>query len=231
SMNRSGAVNPTFLPSPWAVARRGWELVAGSGLWPDVGISVFRVTVGFLAAAALAAPLGVLAGAFGLAEGLLVPLCEFIRYMPASAFIPLVMVWAGIGELAKIIIIFIGTFFQLLLMVVDDTRRVPGEFLQAAATLGASRWQSLRHVLLPGLAPHLWDTLRITLGWAWTYLVVAELVAANSGLGFRIMKAQRFLQTDVIFVGILAIGLMGLASDWAFKLARRRLFPWAEGGA
>ena len=159
-------------------------------------------------------------------QALLEPLTDFIRYMPAVAFIPLVMLWVGIDEGAKVAIIFVGTFFQMVLMVAEDVRRVPMAQIEAAQTMGASTREVVEKVILPSAKPALLDTLRVTMGWAWTYLVVAELVAANSGLGFAILKAQRFLQTDKIFAGILLIGLIGLAIDQLFRLAHRKAFPW-----
>jgi NitT/TauT family transport system permease protein len=159
-------------------------------------------------------------------QALLEPLTDFIRYMPAVAFIPLVMLWIGIDEGAKVAIIFIGTFFQMVLMVAEDVRRVPMAQIEVAQTLGASRCEVIEKVIIPSAKPALLDTLRITMGWAWTYLVVAELVAANSGLGYAIIKAQRFLQTDKIFAGILLIGAIGLAMDQAFRLLHRLAFPY-----
>jgi NitT/TauT family transport system permease protein len=159
-------------------------------------------------------------------QALLEPLTDFIRYMPAVAFIPLVMLWVGIDEGSKIAIIFIGTFFQMVLMVAEDVRRVPMAQVEAAQTMGASRRELIEKVILPSAKPALLDTLRVTMGWAWTYLVVAELVAASSGLGYSILKAQRFLQTDKIFAGIMLIGIIGLVTDQAFRWAHRRAFPW-----
>ena len=126
-------------------------------------------------------------------------------------------------------IIFIGTFFQMVLMVAEDVRRVPMAQIEAAQTMGATRREVLEKVILPSAKPALLDTLRITMGCAWTFLVVAELVAANSGLGFAILKAQRFLQTDKIFAGILLIGCIGLAIDQLFRLLHRKAFPWMHG--
>jgi NitT/TauT family transport system permease protein len=146
--------------------------------------------------------------------------------MPAVAFIPLVMLWVGIDEGSKVSIIFIGTFFQMVLMVAEDVRRVPAAQIEAAQTMGATRGEVVRLVILPSAKPALLDTMRVTLGWAWTYLVVAELVAANSGLGYAILKAQRFLQTDKIFAGIILIGLIGLVTDQMFRLWHRKAFPW-----
>lgn len=219
-------VNPVFLPQPHRVLVEFFRLLGTEEYWSHIGMSVFRVGAGFLLACFLGIPIGIFAGTFRAGAALIEPPMEFIRYMPAVAFIPLVMVWAGIGEWAKILLIFIGCFFQLVLMVADVTRRVSADLLQASFTLGASRWQAVDTVLLPAIRPELMTTLRIILGWAWTYLVVAELVAVNSGLGYAIMKAQRFLNTEQIFVGIIVIGLLGLVSDRIFALLQKRLFPW-----
>ncbi|GAX89849.1 ABC transporter permease [Effusibacillus lacus] len=229
-LSYSQAVDRTFLPTPDHVFQTFIKQVQTEEFWKHVGISVYRVGMGFLLACAIGIPLGILAGAFRFAEAVIVPATEFIRYMPATAFIPLIMVWAGIGETAKIMVIFIGSFFQLVLMVADNTRAVSNDLLQSSYTLGATEFQVVTRVLLPALMPDLMNTLRLIMGWAWTYLVVAELVAANSGLGFSIMKAQRFLNTDVIFVGIFVIGFLGLLTDRMFALANNRLFPWTEGG-
>ncbi len=221
----SGVVEPVFMPTPQAVLVRlgdWWE----AGLLGDIGISTLRVVSGWALSALIALPLGVLIGSFRSMQALLEPLTDFIRYMPAVAFIPLVMVWVGIDEGAKVAIIFIGTFFQMVLMVAEDIRRVPQAQVEAAQTLGATRRELVEQVLIPSAKPALLDTLRVTMGWAWTYLVVAELVAANSGLGYAILRAQRFLQTDTIFAGIIVIGLIGLATDQLFRFAHRKAFPW-----
>jgi NitT/TauT family transport system permease protein len=155
------------------------------------------------------------------------PLLEFARYLPAVAFVPVVLLWAGIGEASKIVVIWIGTFFQMVIMLSDDVARVPMPQIEAARTLGANGREVVLRVLAKSAMPAMFDTLRVTLGLAWTYLVVAEIVAANSGLGYAIMKAQRFLQTDRIFVGIIVIGVIGLATDQFLRWLHRRLFPWA----
>jgi NitT/TauT family transport system permease protein len=219
-------VNPVFLPTPGAVVKTFADLLGTQAYWHHIGISVFRVTSGFVLACLVAIPLGLVAGTFRIGEAFLEPPMEFIRYMPAVAFIPLIMVWAGIGEWAKILLIFIGCFFQLVLMVAADTRQVSKELVQASFTLGATRWQAIQTVIIPAVQPRLLNTMRLMLGWAWTYLVVAELVAVNSGLGYAIMKAQRFLNTDQIFVGIIVIGLLGLISDRIFAFLNKRMYPW-----
>jgi NitT/TauT family transport system permease protein len=221
-----GAVNRVFLPTPLDVARRIGTWFREDDLLGDVQISCYRVIAGWAISALLALPLGLLIGTYRTVQALLEPLTDFIRYMPAVAFIPLVMLWIGIGEGAKIAIIFIGTFFQMVLMMAEDVRRVPMAQIEAAQTMGATRAEIIESVIIPSAKPALLDTLRITMGWAWTYLVVAELVAANSGLGYAIIKAQRFLQTDEIFAGIILIGLIGLAMDQMFRLVHRLAFPW-----
>ncbi len=221
-----GGLDPVFLPAPLQVLTKTWTWLTETGLLDDMGISAYRVVTGFLLSAVIALPLGLFIGSYRAVQALLEPLTDFIRYMPAVAFIPLVMLWVGIGEGSKIAIIFIGTFFQMVLMVAEDVRRVPAAQVEAAQTMGANRSELIEKVIFPSAKPALLDTLRITMGWAWTYLVVAELVAANSGLGYAILRAQRFLQTDTIFAGIIVIGLIGLVTDQFFRLAHRRAFPW-----
>ena len=225
-VSSGSAVDKVFLPGPVDVFNRLVSWFAEDDLMDDVWISVYRVGMGFLLSAVIALPLALLIGTFRPVQAMLEPLTDFIRYMPAVAFIPLVMLGVGIGEGSKIAIIFIGTFFQMVLMVAEDVRRVPAAQVEAAQTMGASRAELIEKVILPSAKPALLDTLRITMGWAWTYLVVAELVAANSGLGYAILRAQRFLQTDTIFAGIIVIGLIGLATDQLFRLAHRKAFPW-----
>lgn len=221
-----GSVNRVFLPGPVDVLQRTATWFSNDHLIDDILISSFRVTAGWALSALIAIPLGLLIGSFRVVQALLEPLTDFVRYMPAVAFIPLVMLWVGIDESAKVAIIFIGTFFQMVLMVAEDVRRVPMAQIEAAQTMGATRCEVIEKVIVPSAKPALLDTLRITMGWAWTYLVVAELVAANSGLGYAIIKAQRFLQTDKIFAGIVLIGAIGLAMDQAFRLVHRLAFPY-----
>ena len=223
---RYAGVDTVFLPEPLTVLTKTYAWFNEGGLMTDMGISIYRVVGGFALSAVLAIPIGLFIGSFRAVQALLEPLTDFIRYMPAAAFIPLVMLWVGIEESAKIAIIFIGTFFQMVLMVAEDVRRVPQAQVEAAQTMGANRRELIEKVILPSAKPALLDTLRVTMGWAWTYLVVAELVAANSGLGYAILKAQRFLQTDTIFAGIILIGLIGLLTDQGFRWLHRRAFPW-----
>ena len=225
-LSGSGLMDKIFMPGPLDVLSRVYTWFSKDRLFNDIWISTYRVVVGFALSAVLAIPLGLMIGTYRPVQALLEPLTDFIRYMPAVAFIPLVMLWVGIDESSKIAIIFIGTFFQMVLMVAEDVRRVPITQIEAAQTMGAARGEIVSLVIFQSAKPALLDTLRITMGWAWTYLVVAELVAANSGLGYSILKAQRFMQTDKIFAGIILIGLIGLAIDQLFRMLHRKSFPW-----
>jgi NitT/TauT family transport system permease protein len=216
-----------FLPSPIDVWNNGVELARDGVLWDDTRTSFLRITIGFAISTAMALPIGILIGSYRAAEAAIEPSVDFIRYMPAVAFVPLSIVWVGVDETQKWLIIWIGTFFQQVLLVMDNVKRVPREYVDIGYTLGMKDHTVLRRVVLPASAPAIWDTLRITLGWAWTWLVVAELVAATDGLGHRIVVAQRYFQTETIFLGILIIGVLGLIMDQVMKFAGRRIFRWA----
>lgn len=221
-----GWVDNVFLPAPVDVLLRLRDWLFADDLLNDIGVSIGRVSGGFALAAVLALPLGVMIGTYAPVRALLEPLTDFSRYLPAVAFIPLILLWVGIDESAKVAVIFVGTFFQMVLMIAEDIARVPNAPVEAARTMGATNGEIVQHVLIPAARPAMLDTLRANMGLAWTYLVVAELVAASSGLGFAILKAQRFLQTDKIFAGILLIGLVGLLTDQAFRWLHRRCFRW-----
>jgi len=226
----SGFISPTFLASPLQMLKAGWGLLTQFGFAKDIGMTVWRVLGGFVIAAALAVPLGVMMGAYKPVEAFFEPFVSFARYLPASAFIPLLILWAGIGEAQKLAVIFIGSFFQLVLMIavsVGNTRR---DLVEAAYTLGAGDRGIVTRVLLPSSAPEIAETLRMVLGWAWTYVIVAELIGASSGIGHMITDSQALLATDQIIFGIIVIGVFGLVTDLAFKALNRKLFPWAQLG-
>ena len=223
-----GLVDPLFLPSPGRVFQAGVDLFAELGFTADILNSVYRVMLGFIVAALIGVPLGLFMGTFKVAEAVTEPVVGFIRYMPASAFIPLFILWLGIGDIEKIAIIFVGSFFQLVLMVAVVAKNVHKDMLETAYTLGAKRFQVIWKVLLPASLPGIVDTLRIIVGWAWTYIIVAELVASASGIGYMIISAQRMLRTGNIIFGILTIGILGLITDYFFKWIYNRLFPWVE---
>jgi NitT/TauT family transport system permease protein len=225
-----GYVQKTFLADPLTMVRSGWTLLTEMGFIGDIGMTVWRVLGGFVIAALLALPLGVLMGAYKPIEAFFEPFISFARYLPASAFIPLLILWAGIGEAQKLAVIFIGSFFNLVLMIavaVGNTRR---DLVEAAYTLGVRDRGLIRRVLIPGAAPEIAEILRMVLGWAWTYVIVAELIGASSGIGHMITDSQALLATDQIIFGIIVIGLIGLLSDLLFKAANRTMFPWAQLG-
>jgi NitT/TauT family transport system permease protein len=227
-LSYGGFVRPAyFLPTPTQVVTTAWRMLVDGSLIDNALASIFVILVGWVLAAILAVPLGILMGSFKAFEAFFEPIVDFIRYLPVSAMIPLLILYVGLGVEQKIAVIFIGTFFQLILLVADVAAHVPKDLLDSAYTLGASRLRVVTHVLIPATLPGVMDNLRITIGWAWTYLVVAELVAAEKGLGIMILESQRGLRTDKIFVGLVTIGLLGFISDFAFKLLHRLLLPWS----
>ena len=220
--------NPLFLPSLPRVGKTWIDMVQHQHFLDDVAWSTFRIVAGFLIAAAMAVPLGLLMGSFEVVRSFFQPPINAIRYMPASAFIVLLIVLEGLGEEEKLTLIWIGVFFQLVLMVMDIAHRVPDEMLNVAYTLGASRWKVFYKVFLPATFPEVVDALRITIGWAWTYLIVAELLGAERGIGTFILISERFLRMDRIIAAILTIGVLGLITDTIFGLIHRWRFPYVE---
>ena len=221
-----GFVSPTFLADPITMVKDGYDLIANQGFLSDIGMTVWRVLGGFIMASIVAIPLGIAMGAYKPIEALLEPFVSFARYLPASAFVPLLILWSGIGETQKLLVIFIGAVFQLNLMIaviVSNTRR---DLVEAAYTLGAKDRGVIRRVLVPSSAPDIAETLRLVLGWAWTYVIVAELIGASSGIGYMIINSQALMATGQIIFGIIVIGVIGLISDLAFKYINRWLFAW-----
>src|SRR5512138_322549 len=222
-----GYVSKTFLANPLTMLQEGVELLVRHGFLFDIGMTIWRVVGGFVLAAAIAVPLGVLMGAYKPIEAFLEPFVSFARYLPASAFIPLLILWAGIGELEKLLVIFVGSVFQIILIIavkVGSTRR---DLVEAAYTLGSTNNSIVKRVIMPANAPEIAETLRLVLGWAWTYVIVAELIGSSSGIGHMITDSQALLNTGQIIFGIIVIGVIGLISDFLFKWANQRLFPWS----
>ncbi len=227
-LSYGGLADPAFFPSPGAVLSAFWESLISGMLGKHVWASLLVINIGFLISSLLAIPLGLFMGTFRVVQAAFEPVINFIRYLPVTAMIPLLILWVGIGIEQKITVIVIGTFFQQVVMVVDIVNRVPNELLNAAYTLGAGRRQILWRVLIPAMLPGLMDMLRVTMGWAWTYVVVAELVGSSAGLGYMSMQAMRGFHADVIFVAILVIGVLGILTDQLFRLLKRALLPWSE---
>ncbi|MDO8649606.1 MAG: ABC transporter permease [Candidatus Peregrinibacteria bacterium] len=190
-------------------------------------ISVYRVLVGFIIAVVCAVPLGIIVGLNRRMEALVEPIVGFIRYTPTPALIPLFILWFGIGETEKIIVISQTVFFQLVLMVANSVSFIPKEIVESARTLGATKWQIITRVVFPYVKPRIYDDLRISIGWAWSALMAAEIVGATSGIGLVIVEAQRLLRTENVMAGILVIGLLGLVTDLVMKRLYPLFFPWA----
>jgi NitT/TauT family transport system permease protein len=222
-----GFVSPTFLASPPTMVKEAYLLFVEYGFIRDIGMTVWRVFGGFVLATIVAVPVGIAMGAYKPIEAFLEPFVSFCRYLPASAFIPLLILWAGIGETQKLLVIFIGSVFQIILMVAVIVGGARRDLVEAAYTLGADGSGIVKRVLIPGAAPGIAETLRLVLGWAWTYVIVAELIGSSSGIGHMITDSQALLNTGQIIFGIIVIGIIGLVSDFAFKALNRRLFAWS----
>ncbi|MEY2568293.1 MAG: NitT/TauT family transport system permease protein [Actinomycetota bacterium] len=227
-LSGTGAIDPVFLPSPAAVARAGSELWSSGLLLHDLSATMTRIGIGFALVVLISVPIGVGMGTFPSLRALFEPMIGLLRYMPAPAFIPLLIIWLGLGETSKITLLLIGTVFFNTLMSADAAALVPRELIDASYTLGASRWTVVRKVVLPHSLPGLIDAMRVNIAATFNLVVVAELIAAQSGLGYRITRAQRFLQTDQIFFVLIVIGLIGVSIDLAFRATRNLVAPWAR---
>jgi len=221
-------LDPIFLPTPTKVFNAAVHLFRYENFLFDVGITTWRVMVGFALAALLAVPCGVAMATWKRFDYLFRPVAGFTRYLPVSAFIPLMILWLGIGFSQKVGIIFIGIFFHLAILCADDCLRVPREIIDSARVLGVDNIRLARKVIFPYSLPALFDDMRLMLGAAWTYLLLAELVAANSGIGNMMIQSQRFLKTDRVIAGILVVGVIGLLSDISFRYFGKLMMPWAK---
>lgn len=224
----AGWVPPMFLPTPTAVLSAGYTLFTEESLIVDILVSSGRVAGGFLLAAVIGVPMGWAMGTFYSMDSLFAPIVGTVRYMPVMAFVPLIVIWVGLGEPSKVLIIFLGVVLYNAMMVADAVKFIPNELINVAYTLGANRWEVLSRVILPATFPSVLDTLRVNISGGWNYLVISELVAAQSGLGFKIVQAQRFLQTEKVLFCIAVIGLIGLAIDYFLKWISMALTPWAD---
>lgn len=220
-------VDSTFLPSPMLVKDAFVRLWQQGYLLSDTKISLFRVFAGFALSAVVSIPIGVAMGAFTSIRALLEPIIGIVRYMPPPAFIPLLVIYLGLGEEPKIMLIFIGTVFFNILMIMDAVKFVPMELIETTYTLGGLRWQVLLKVITPYILPNIIDTFRINIATSWALVVVSELIAAEQGLGKRIVLAQRFFKTDEIFACLIVLGSIGFLIDLLFRFLLRRTCKWA----
>jgi NitT/TauT family transport system permease protein len=227
-LSYSGWIASMFLPTPTAVLEAGIAMLKEDNLVIDILASCGRVLAGFLVAGAIGIPIGIVSGTFPSMESFFNPIVGTVRYMPINAFVPLIIIWVGIGEASKATIIFLGVVLYNAIMVADAVKFIPDEMIHVAYTLGADRVKVLTRVIIPATIPSILDTLRVNIAIAWNYLVLAELVASQNGLGYKIVQAQRFLQTDKVLFCIILIGAIGLISDYALKWLARYLTPWAD---
>ena len=225
--------NPVYLPAPHEVAQAFYTAfttppLQKDGLWLHESLwqSMQIIFWGFLISSLVGVPLGILCGVYTPISRLNEPFIEFFRYLPAPAFGALAVAILGIHEGPKIAIIVIGTFFQQVLVIANTTRKLDFGLLEAALTLGTSRWRLLTRVVLPGILPDLYRDQRVLLGWAWTYLIVAELIGASSGITFFITQQARYQNFDNVYAAIAMIGIIGLSIDLMLAWLGRRLFPW-----
>ena len=227
-LSYGGFAPPDFLPSPTEVLRGILQLFIEHDLWSAILISSRRIGIAFLLASALALPLGVLMGSFEAVNRLFEPVVAPLRYMPISAFIPLLILWFGIYEKQKIAFLFLGVFVYLLPVVVTAIRAVPEELVQTALTLGASKFQVIRTVLVPAALPEICDSFRVMNAISWTYVILAEAVNPEHGLGYMVELARTHQKASWSFAGLFVIGGIGLITDGAIRLFWNVAFRWKE---
>ena len=221
-----GIVPQRFLPTPDKVVAALYKMLVEQEFLDDIWISVARVWGAFLLSAVMAIPVGIWMSSYRIVGTLIEPIVDFIRYLPVTALVPLLIIWFGIGESSKIAVLWMGTFFQLVLLTADDAKRVPREFIETGFTLGAKPREITWHIVFRSMLPKIVDNLRITLGWCWTYIIIAEIVAANAGIGHAIWSARRFVKTPEVMAGILTVGIIGLVTDQIIRRAHRRAFRY-----
>jgi NitT/TauT family transport system permease protein len=226
-LTTTNVIDSIFLPPPVKVFSNFLQLFFSTTfLIENLLPSLFRVTTAFLLSVFIALPLGILSSQIPFVARFVEPIFGFTRYLPVAALVPLCILWFGIGDEQKIAVIIFGVVFQLVLLFAFDTASVPLELTESGRTFGLTRWQIVRRIVLPWSMPAIWDDMRISAGWAWSYLVLAELVAGNKGLGYFIIQSQRYLQTDRVFAGILFVGILGALTDLFFRVMASKLFQW-----
>ena len=225
-----GWIKPLFLPSPQAVFQQFYEYLTGQAndkpLWQHFLASMFRVFSAFLLACVTAIPVGIAMGMSRWARGIFDPPLEFYRPLPPLAYLPLIIIWFGIDELPKVLLIFLSCFAPLALAARSGMRSASQEQINAAYSMGANYMQVIRYVILPSALPDILVGMRIAIGFGWTTLVAAEMVAANMGLGQMVLNASNFLRTDIVIMGIIVIGVVAYLFDLLMRWLERRLVPW-----
>lgn len=230
AVTTAGLVKPLFVPSPQAIVQKFFDVWAngftGTPFWQHVLISTARVFGAFLLACVIGIPLGIAMGMSPIMRGIFDPPIEFYRPIPPLAYLPLMIIWFGIGETSKVLLIFLSVFAPIALGARAGVRSAAIEQIHAAYSFGASRWQVMRHVILPSAMPEILTAMRIGIGFGWTTLVAAEMVAATKGLGYMVLSASQFLQTSTVIMGIFVIAAIAYAFDMLMRWLERRLVPW-----
>jgi len=225
-----GWMPPLFLPTPETVLRRLWESARGdltdAPLATHFGWSMFRVFTAFFLACLTAIPVGIAMGVSRIARGVFDPPIEFYRPLPPLAYLPLIIIWFGIDELSKVLLIYLACFAPLAMSARAGVRSVSQEQIHAAYSMGASKWQVIRHVVIPAAMPEILTAMRISIGFGWTTLVAAEMVAATHGLGQMVLYASNFLRTDIVIMGIVVIGTIAYLFDLLMRYVERVVVPW-----
>ncbi len=227
----NGWIRDLFLPTPERIITsfsEAWkgEIQGGRPLPEHFGWSLFRVFTAFALACVTAIPVGIAMGVSRIARGVFDPPVEFYRPLPPLAYLPLIVIWFGIEETAKIVLIYLACFAPLAMAARAGVKSVMIEQINAAYSLGASKWQVIRHVIIPAALPEIFTGMRISIGFGWTTLVAAEMVAANAGLGQMVLNASNFLRTDVVIMGIFVIGVVAYAFDLLMRFIERAVVPW-----
>ncbi|QBE65595.1 aliphatic sulfonate ABC transporter permease SsuC [Pseudoduganella lutea] len=223
---RTGWLSSRILPEPLAVATAFWTLAASGELWEHLRTSLWRALSGFAVGAGLGLALGLLTGSFRRAETLLDTTLQMVRNIPALALIPLVILWFGIDETAKLFLLAVGVFFPVYLNTFHGIRATDAGLIEMAKSYGLKGWPLYRDVILPGALPSILVGVRFSLGLVWVLLIVAETISAQAGIGYMTMNAREFLQTDVVLVGILLYAILGKLADLVARALERRLLRW-----
>jgi taurine transport system permease protein len=225
-----GLIKPLFLPSPQAVWQQFYEYVTGAAndkpLWEHFAASMGRVFLAFFLACLTAIPVGIAMGMSRVARGIFDPPIEFYRPLPPLAYLPLIIIWFGIEEMPKVLLIYLACFAPLALAARSGMKSAAQEQINAAYSMGASYRQIIWHVILPSALPEILVGMRIAIGFGWTTLVAAEMVAANVGLGQMVLNASNFLRTDIVIMGIIVIGVVAYLFDMLMRWVERKLVPW-----
>jgi NitT/TauT family transport system permease protein len=224
----SGLINPALIPTPHAVAAQFWQQLTQARLPRDIAMSTQRVLLGVICGTTVAVPVGFALGWYPRVRTFIDPLINFFRALPPIALIPLVVVYFGIGEMAKVVILFYASFFAGVIVMYEGIAQISPIYIRVARTLGATDAEIFRRVIIPLAVPHMLTALRVALGVAWATLVASELIAAQQGLGALIQNASSFFQLDIIYVGIICIGFIALAMDLLLRAVAKRLVSWQE---